>query len=75
MPIYEYLCVDCGKRFEVLRTIKEADTPIACQNCQSTHTNRVLSVFFAQSDGHAIASNSSSCASCHATSCASCRGQ
>ncbi len=74
MPIYEYRCVDCGTRFEVLRSIQEADEPIACQQCHSAHTNRVLSVFFAQSDGRAVTASGSTCATCHSNSCATCRG-
>ncbi len=33
MPIYEYECVDCGKRFEMLQ--KVADSPITeCLTCK-----------------------------------------
>ena len=28
MPIYEYACLDCGEKFETLRSMNEADTPI-----------------------------------------------
>jgi putative FmdB family regulatory protein len=74
MPIYEYVCLDCGERFETLRPMKEADAPIACDLCESQHTTRCLSLFFAQSGGRVIASSgNSACGSCSGGSCASCR--
>ncbi len=73
MPIYEYLCKDCGVRFEVLRPIKEADTPVLCNSCQSDNTQRALSVFYAQSGSQIIAGgNSGGCAGCAGGSCATC---
>ncbi len=45
MPIYEYLCQDCRTRFEVLRPMKDADTPIECQQCGGAHTVRCLALF------------------------------
>ena len=36
MPIYEYVCLDCGERFETLRSMKDADAPITCRQCEST---------------------------------------
>lgn len=73
MPIYEYICKDCGKRFEMLRTIKEADSPIACKSCQSSQTERALSVFFAQSGSQIIAGgNNGGCVGCTSGACSSC---
>jgi len=53
MPLYEYVCLDCLNRFDVLRPMVEADAPIACEECESGHTSRALSVFYAQSHGEA----------------------
>ncbi len=73
MPIYEYVCTDCGKRFEVLRSIKDADTPIPCRTCKSDHTQRAMSVFFAQSGTKIVAGgNGGGCAGCSSGSCSSC---
>ncbi len=75
MPIYEYICQDCGAQFEALRSIKEADRPIPCQECQGEHTTRMVSVFYAQSGGRVIAGSSSEsggCGGCAGGSCASC---
>lgn len=72
MPIYEYACLDCGEHFETMRMMKDADTPIACLKCESEHTSRLLSMFFAHSDGRAVAGGSSACSSCSSSSCATC---
>jgi putative FmdB family regulatory protein len=73
MPIYEYVCEDCGTHFEVLRPMKDADAPIGCRRCESRQTERMLSVFYAQSGGRAVAGTSgSACGSCSGGSCASC---
>jgi putative FmdB family regulatory protein len=73
MPIYEYICKDCGKRFEVIRSIKDADSPIACKSCQSDRTNRAVSVFYAQSGSQIIAGgNGGGCAGCSSGSCSTC---
>jgi|YelNatPaOPRAMG01_1025707.scaffolds.fasta_scaffold16052_4 putative FmdB family regulatory protein len=73
MPIYEYLCENCHKKFDSLRNFKEADLPIACSYCQSTNTKRVLSVFSAQSGGKMITGGGNSgCSSCNGGNCASC---
>jgi len=73
MPIYEYICKDCGKRFEIIRPIKDADSPITCKLCQGSHTRRAVSVFFAQSGSQIIAGGTTSgCAGCASSSCSSC---
>ena len=74
MPLYEYVCQECGTRFDALRAIKDADQPIPCKLCQSTHTTRKLSVFFAQSGGKVVAGTSGgdSCGSCAGGNCSHC---
>jgi putative FmdB family regulatory protein len=73
MPIYEYICKDCGKRFEILRSIKEADSPVLCKICQSGKTARAVSVFFAQSNSRIIAGgNNGGCSGCSSGSCSTC---
>jgi putative FmdB family regulatory protein len=73
MPIYEYVCLDCKNRFDALRSMSDADAPIKCQKCQSEHTSRMLSVFYAQSGGRVVAGNgAAACASCSGGTCATC---
>ena len=73
MPIYEYVCTDCDKVFEELRSMTKADAPIQCAICGGIHTKRKLSVFFAESGGKAVSGMSEhSCDSCAGGNCASC---
>ncbi|MFZ6027496.1 MAG: FmdB family zinc ribbon protein [Chloroflexota bacterium] len=72
MPIYEYVCHDCGAQSEALRPIKDADAPIACKRCESHNTARGISVFFAQSGGRVVAGSSGGCGSCSGGSCSGC---
>lgn len=72
MPLYEYYCTDCRNRFDTLRPMKDADTPILCESCGSEHTQRCLTVFYAQSGGKVISGGGGGCAGCAGGSCASC---
>ena len=45
MPIYEYRCKKCGKRFSVL-TLRVSETPVPqCDKCGSRSADRLLSRF------------------------------
>jgi putative FmdB family regulatory protein len=72
MPLYEYVCSDCGTEFDTLRPMRMSDAPIVCEHCGGEHTQRKLSVFFAQSEGQALAGGSAGCGSCAGGNCASC---
>lgn len=75
MPIYEYICEDCGNKFDAIRSMKDVDAPIACKKCQGSNTRRALSVFFASSDGRSVTHSDSGCGSCSSGSCGgSCGG-
>jgi putative FmdB family regulatory protein len=45
MPLYDYLCKDCGEAFEVRATIKEkeAGLDLACPKCGSHDARQILS--------------------------------
>ncbi len=44
MPIYEYECKKCHKRFEIVESIREHGTKAAkCPECKSTSVERVYS--------------------------------
>lgn len=45
MPIYEYLCNNCGHKFEELRSMDDKDKEISCPKCKSQNTNKVISCF------------------------------
>ena len=72
MPLYEYECLDCGALFDGLRSMKDADSLINCNQCESQHTKRLLSLFYAQSNGRSVAGNGGGCAGCSGGTCGSC---
>ncbi len=45
MPIYDYVCRACGKTFEMLRLVKDADRNLECPECHSDRIERLLSTF------------------------------
>jgi putative FmdB family regulatory protein len=47
MPLFEYACVECGNRFELLRGAGQADGPTICDRCSGSRVKRLLSVFAA----------------------------
>ena len=47
MPIYEYLCDDCGTRFEKLVRTSEASAVVDCPSCGENHVTEQLSRFSA----------------------------
>jgi len=73
MPIYEYVCQDCRREYDLLRPMKEADAPAACDSCGSRKSKRKLSLCNAQSGGKAVAgTNAPSCSGCAGGSCGTC---
>ena len=51
MPVYEYECQSCGRRFEVRRRIGESDSEVKCPGCGADHPLRVFSSFATGSGG------------------------
>ena len=47
MPLYEYQCCSCGKMFEMLRRMKDADADLECPHCHSNKVERQFSTFAA----------------------------
>jgi putative FmdB family regulatory protein len=45
MPLYEYRCQKCGKSFEKLRRMQDADSETECPECRSSDVERLLSAF------------------------------
>ena len=73
MPIYEYICLDCKKEYEILRSFNESDQSIECDKCSGENVKRKLSVFYAQSGGSTISgAGGGGCNSCAGGNCSSC---
>jgi putative FmdB family regulatory protein len=45
LPLYEYRCADCRKRFTVLVGVVAADDPVSCTRCGSPRASRLVSRF------------------------------
>jgi putative FmdB family regulatory protein len=43
--MYEYRCQQCGKRFEMLRRMADADRELECPECRSGEVERQVSTF------------------------------
>jgi putative FmdB family regulatory protein len=43
MPIFEYLCKDCGQPFE--KIVPRYDSHVDCAHCNSANVEKQLSVF------------------------------
>jgi len=71
MPIYEYGCKTCGKRFErLVNAGKEKD--VVCDACGSADVEKMISCFGIGGGSNRIKASSSSCTSCSSKSCSTC---
>ncbi|MGB6470629.1 MAG: zinc ribbon domain-containing protein [Candidatus Acidiferrales bacterium] len=57
MPIYEYVCDDCGERYE--RIVMNQKQAVTCPKCASAKHTIQLSVFAARSSGASSSRKSS----------------
>lgn len=49
MPLYEFICKKCHKKFGEVLTIKEHESKkIECPKCKSTELEKVIEPFFAK---------------------------
>ncbi|NPV55717.1 MAG: zinc ribbon domain-containing protein [Anaerolineae bacterium] len=68
--------MECNSRFEIMRTMKEADAPLLCNSCSSTYVKRLPSLVNSKSGSGKTSERSSSrsgCGNCSSQSCAGCR--
>jgi putative FmdB family regulatory protein len=67
MPLYEYFCKNCGKRFDKMMRFSEASSTVECPYCSSRETSKQISTFAsvgaAGSGGSQQAQPASSCSS------------
>ncbi len=80
MPIYEYYCQKCQRRFELLKPISKSGDEVECPICHSP-AKRAISKFISRSQTDfsylqhmmdANSSSSSSCSTCSSGDCSSC---
>jgi putative FmdB family regulatory protein len=62
MPIFEYLCEDCGSKFEKL--VRNGSNGVHCPSCGQEHLKQQFSTFSAHANGaHTSQDTMPSCAS------------
>ncbi len=72
MPIYEFVCRACGKRFEALVRIGQEKT-VCCEACGSGEIQKLFSAFGIGGGASRIKTASAGCTSCSSKSCATCK--
>lgn len=64
MPIFEFLCQECGSPFEeLLRSASKIDE-VTCPECGSTKVIKQISIFASQSAGSSSGFSTTSAGSC-----------
>jgi len=71
MPIYEYFCPDCKRKFELLRPMSQAGEGALCPSCGAC-AQRALSVFSRSFEGPSTSEARSACSTCSSGTCGSC---
>jgi putative FmdB family regulatory protein len=65
MPIYEFVCADCGKPFEQLVFSSSKINEVTCPTCSSQNVTKQISTFASKlSGGSSFSFAGSSSASC-----------
>lgn len=57
MPVYEYKCNDCGKKYEIFHKSTTNLGDIECPNCNSRNYKKLLSSFSASSESNSYDSS------------------
>ncbi|MBN2408168.1 MAG: zinc ribbon domain-containing protein [Candidatus Aminicenantes bacterium] len=72
MPIYEYICQQCGNGFETLVRLG-GEQSVSCAECGSPDVRKLFSSFGIGGCGSRLKAASNSCTSCTGKSCSTCR--
>lgn len=60
MPLYVYLCQDCGEQFEKMMRFSELEQAPECPICHGQHTHKQITTFASTFSGSGGTSGSSS---------------
>ena len=61
MPIFSYICKDCGEKFDLLVGVVSDKEEMKCKKCGSRNVEKTLSAFSVGASGSGSTSSSSSC--------------
>lgn len=65
MPIYEFVCADCGRPFEKLVMSSSKIAEVTCPACESQNVTKQISTFASKfSGGSTLSFGSASSSSC-----------
>lgn len=64
MPLFEYECRDCGKRFEQL--VRKRDVEVVCRACGSSTVSQLLSTFAVAGGSRREVAETGPCGACGA---------
>lgn len=74
MPIYEYICLSCNKKFEILVSVGNKFL-VDCPECNSIQVKKIFSLFGigkSSSSFEFTSSSTSSCHTCNTHNCSNC---
>ncbi len=63
MPLYEYICSDCGHEFEKMMRFDQAGQRPPCPRCAGEDTRKKLSLFSSSGSQTGAATSSGGCGS------------
>ncbi len=63
MPIYEYKCKNCGKKFEEFQPLNAGNENVICPNCNTPQPERLFSAFSSSGASIGTTVSSGSCGS------------
>ena len=61
MPVYTYICKDCGEKFDLLIGMTSEKTELKCKKCNSRNIDKILSSFSVGNSGSNPSSSGPSC--------------
>jgi putative FmdB family regulatory protein len=71
MPIYEFICGKCGRKFETLVRLG-GEKGVCCPECGSAAVQKLLSAFGIGGGSSRLKTATSSCTTCSSKSCSTC---
>jgi len=61
MPVYSYICKDCGEKFDLLVGVTAEKAELKCRKCGSKKIEKALASFGIGTSSNSSSSDSSSC--------------
>ena len=71
MPVFEYKCIDCNNKFEILHKSSINQQEVTCQRCNSSKNKKLFSAFSASVDTSSFSGSSCTTGNCGITEPAS----